>query len=127
MTQTSSWIPFTSLSSAGVFLAHEAGLAVAFGSAEQRDSTPLPWQVKDVGYISPLGPCGGKARFIQTKALKQAPTLQTISSQSLWITFLSSFSITLWTDKKPFREILSRCCHFNPTDVKVIFTLFLLS
>lgn len=79
---------------------------------------------------STLGPYEGQRRFTQTKTLQQGYPLQThqaISSLSLWITTLSSFSITLWTDKKPFREILSQCCHFNPTDAKVIFILFLLN
>lgn len=90
-------------------------------------STHLPWQA-GAAWIHPHeGPVVGRHIFHRPE---QGPTLQThqtIPSQNLWITFLSSFSITLWTDKKPFREILSWCCHFNPTDVKVIFTLFLLS
>lgn len=80
--------------------------------------------------VSTLGPYGGQRRFIQTKALQQGYTLQThqaISSLTLWIITLSSFSITLRTDKKRFREILSQHCHFNPTDAKVIFILFLLN
>lgn len=117
----SSHFPFSLFNSAGVFLAHKAELAVGSVSAKQWDTIHFPWQG---------GPYGGQRRFLQTKTLQQGYTLQThqaIPSLSLWMNTLSSFSITLRIDKKPFREILSQCCLFNLTDAKAMFILFLLN
>lgn len=74
-------------------------------------------------------PTGAERFYTENKTkqnLANSYTLQrhqAVPSLSVWVT-ASPFSITLWADKKPFRDTLSQPCHFNPTDAKVIFILF---
>lgn len=125
---SSSHFPFSLFSSAGLFLTHKAGLAVGPGSTEQWDTIHPPRQ-GGLAWMYPHGDPTGAERFYTEKKLSDSYTLQThqaVSSLNVWVT-TPPFSITLWADKKPFRDTLSQPCHFNPTDAKVIFILFLLN
>lgn len=90
----SSHFPFSLFNSARLFLAHKAGLAVGYYS--------LPQAWRSCVDVFTLCPYGGQRHFIKTKTLQQGYTpqiYQAVSSLSLWMTILPSFSITLKTDK----------------------------
>jgi len=116
----SSHFPFSLFNSAGLFLTFKAGLAVESVSAEHWDSIRSSWQ-GGLAWMHPHQvPTVGREVLYRQK-LPSRVTLHTYQAApflNLWMA--TPFSTTLRTNKKPFRGILNHCCHFNPTDAKVI-------
>lgn len=122
----SSHFPFSLFNTAGLFLTYKAGLAVESVSAEHWDSIrSLPLAVNaGLAWMHPHQvPTVGREVLYRQKLPSRIKVLTYQAAPSLnpWMT--TPFSATLRTDKKPFRGVLSQCCHFNPTDAKVIFIL----